>query len=80
MQAVPNRLTTYYRRIVSVFKSANSKYIQGGRFPKLKKMLLISFLTIVIIVGVVIAFISPITKYLVERYDLRYTGRQITMN
>ena len=80
MQALPNRLTTYYRRIVSVFKSANSKYIQGGRFPKLKKMLLISFLTIVIIVGVVIAFISPITKYLVERYDLRYTGRQITMN
>ena len=80
MQALPNRLSAYYTRIVAVFKSANSKYIQGGRLPKLKKALIISFLTFLILVGAVIAFISPITKYLVEKYDLRYTGRQITMD
>ena len=80
MTALSKRLTAYFQRIVSVFKSANSKYIQGGRLPKLKKLLLISFLTVLLILGLVIAFISPITKYLVERYDLRYTGRKITMD
>lgn len=35
---------------------------------------------IMVIVAVVIVFISPITKYLVEKYDLKYTGRQITMD
>jgi hypothetical protein len=32
------------------------------------------------VVGIVIIFISPITKYMVEKYDLKYTGRQITMD
>ncbi|MEP7169391.1 MAG: hypothetical protein ABI855_08460, partial [Bacteroidota bacterium] len=45
--------------------------------PKLKKTLLIITGIIVIVVVVVIAFISPITKYLVEKYDVQYTGRQI---
>ena len=80
MQALLNRLTAYYRRIVSVFKSADSKYIQGGRLPKLKKVLLISVLTIIVVIGVVIVFISPIAKYLVEKYDVEYTGRKITMD
>jgi hypothetical protein len=31
-------------------------------------------------VGIIIALISPITKYLVEKYDVKYTGRQITMD
>src|SRR5436853_1854896 len=47
---------------------------------KLKKPLLIFISTIVILVVVVIIFISPITKYLIEKYDEKYTGRQITMD
>jgi uncharacterized protein involved in outer membrane biogenesis len=44
---------------------------------KLKKTLFIVISSIIIIVMVVILFISPITKYLVEKYDEKYTGRQI---
>lgn len=48
--------------------------------PKLKKSLLIFISTIIIMAVVVILFISPITKYLVQKYDEKYTGRQITMD
>lgn len=47
---------------------------------KLKKSLLIFISTIIIIAVIVILFISPITKYLVQKYDVKYTGRQITMD
>ena len=47
---------------------------------KLKKILLIFGIIVTIIVVVVIAFISPITKYAVEKYDKKYTGRRITMD
>jgi len=38
------------------------------------------FSTLLIILVVVILFISSITKYVVEKYDVKYTGRQITMD
>ncbi len=47
---------------------------------KLKKALLIFIGVIVIIVVAVILFISPITKYLIEKYGEKYTGRQITLD
>ena len=47
---------------------------------KLKKTLLILIGSIIIIGILVIAFISSITKYLIEKYDEKYTGRQITMS
>lgn len=47
---------------------------------KLKKPLLIVSGILVILVVLVILFISPITKRLVEKYDVQYTGRQITMD
>lgn len=47
---------------------------------KLTKTLVILLGSIIIIVVVVILFISPITKYLVEKYDEKYTGRQITID
>lgn len=47
---------------------------------KLRKPLFV-FISILIIIAVIaIAFISPITKYLVQKYDEKYTGRQITMD
>jgi hypothetical protein len=46
---------------------------------RLRKNLLIAAAAIVIIVVLLIAFISPITKYLVQKYDEKYLGRQITL-
>jgi uncharacterized protein involved in outer membrane biogenesis len=43
---------------------------------KLKKSLLIAGGIIVLIV----LLISPITKYLIEKYDVEYTGREITLD
>lgn len=47
---------------------------------KLLKVLLIVLGSVLLFVGIVIVFISPITKYLVEKYDVKYTGRQIEMD
>lgn len=47
---------------------------------KLKKTFLISIVSCILFAIIIIAFISPITKYLVEKYDSKYTGREITMD
>jgi len=36
--------------------------------------------SILILVVLIILFVSPITKHLIEKYDEKYTGRQITMD
>lgn len=46
----------------------------------LKKTLLITSGIVVVLMILIILFISPISKYLIEKYDEQYTGRQITMN
>ncbi|MEO8145986.1 MAG: DUF748 domain-containing protein [Bacteroidia bacterium] len=45
-----------------------------------KKLLIIFSLVVVGFIVVVIIFISPITKYLVEKNDVKYFGREITMD
>ena len=80
MQRTPNRFFTIYSRIIAFLKSMNSNRVHAQRMPRWKKAVIISFVTILIAVGVIIALISPITKYLVEKYDVKYTGRQITMD
>jgi uncharacterized protein DUF748 len=47
---------------------------------KLKKSLLVFAITAFIVVVVAILFISPIAKYLIEKYDEKYTGRRITLD
>jgi len=47
---------------------------------KLKKILLIIFSAIIIICVVIVLSASFITKYLVEKYSVKYTGRVITMD
>ena len=47
---------------------------------KLKRVCLALFIIVVGTVVLLILFISPITKYLVEKYDERFTGRRITMD
>lgn len=80
MPVKPNSLTAYFRRIVAALKSKSSKHLQGRHMHKLLKTLLILVSVIIVFVVLVIIFISPITKYLVEKYDLKYTGRQITLD
>jgi hypothetical protein len=47
---------------------------------KLKKFLIIFAITTLLVVALVIIFISPLTKYLIQKYDEKYTGRQITLD
>src|SRR5450755_3659692 len=47
---------------------------------KLRRFLIIFAISVVAVVAVVIIFISPITKYLIQKYDEKYTGRQITLD
>ena len=46
---------------------------------RLKKTTLIVVISILVIFIIVIALISPVAKYLVEKYDEKYTGRQIEL-
>lgn len=75
-----NPLIVYNRKFVAFIKSKKSKHLKGKRMPKLWKAFLILIAVIIGIAVVAIAFISPATKYLVEKYDVKYTGRQITMD
>jgi hypothetical protein len=47
---------------------------------KFKKPIIIVISSIIVIVVIAIVFVSPITKYLIEKYDVKYTGRQIKMD
>ena len=44
-----------------------------------KKPLIILTSALIIFVVLVIFFISPITKYLIQKYDEKYTGREVTL-
>jgi hypothetical protein len=46
-------------------------------YSKIKKPLLIIVVSLFLIGLLVILFISPITKHMIEKYDEKYTGRQI---
>ncbi len=81
MQGIDKALSSFYNKsIIAVARKIDGRYLQGKLMRKLKKPVLILFTVFILFAGLVIAFISPITKYLVEKYDLKYTGRQITMN
>ncbi len=47
---------------------------------KLKKTILTIAVTMILAITLIIIFISPIAKYLVEKYDVTYTGREIRMD
>lgn len=47
---------------------------------RFKKPLIIVISSIIVLVGVAILFVSPIAKYLIEKYDVQYIGRQIKMD
>jgi hypothetical protein len=47
---------------------------------KLKRVIIIVIISAILLVGIIILFISPITKYIIEKYDEKYTGRQIKLD
>lgn len=47
---------------------------------KFYKYLLISLGALLVLIALIILFISPIAKYLIEKYDEKYTGRQIKID
>ncbi|MES2681405.1 MAG: DUF748 domain-containing protein [Bacteroidota bacterium] len=47
---------------------------------KLRKTLFRVFLVLIILIVLIIAFISPLTKWAIEKYDYKYTGREITLD
>lgn len=48
--------------------------------PLLKKLIRVFLITVIVFVTVVIAIISPLTKYLIQKYDVKYTGRETKMD
>lgn len=48
--------------------------------PKIRKLIIVTIVSIFLVILLFILFISPLTKYLVQKYDEKYTGRQITMD
>jgi len=73
MPVTKKTLSSYYRSFVAALKQKSSKHFHGSRMHKLLKTLLILVGVFIAIAAIVIIFISPITKYLVEKYDLKYT-------
>ena len=47
---------------------------------KIPKRLLIVLGAIILFLVLIIVFISPITKYTIEKYDIKIAGRQVTMD
>ncbi len=47
---------------------------------RLKKILFWLITIVMAIVIIVIVFISPIAKYVVEKYDVKFSGREVTMD
>jgi len=47
---------------------------------KLKKTIFWISLAIITLVVIIVAFISPLTKWAIEKYDVKYSGRQITLD
>ena len=51
--------------------------MQTGKLRKIGLWLAVSMIGLVVLI---VIFISPITKYLIEKYDTKYTGREIKMD
>jgi len=47
---------------------------------RFKKIMIVFFSTLFIILLLLFIFISVIAKFLIEKYDVKYTGRQITLD
>lgn len=74
--AVFSFLSDCWHKNIFIVKRKTMKLLN----PRLKKIILWTLASIVLLVALTIVFISPIAKHLVEKYDVKYTGREITMD
>jgi len=58
------------------FEFLKYKKAQIGN-TKLRKTIIVVLVSTILMVGAIILFISPIAKYLIEKHDVKYTGREI---
>src|SRR6185436_8696116 len=47
---------------------------------RVKKAVIITVCSVLIFVALIIVFISPLTKYLLEKHDVKLIGRELTMD
>src|ERR1043165_2971073 len=52
----------------------------NGLKSKTRKRLIKVVISILLVPVILIALLSPITKYVIETYDVEYTGREITID
>lgn len=45
-----------------------------------RKVFIVAIVACLTIAGLIILFISPLTKYILEKYDVRWLGRELTMD
>ncbi len=64
--------------MTEVIKSIGVKL--KSKKSRLKRWIIWLGIVFVIIPVLIIIFISPLTKYLIEKYDVKYTGREIKMD
>src|SRR5256885_14079059 len=57
--------------MIKVFRKIENRFL---------RIAVITLIILFIFVAVVIIFISPISKYLIEKYSEKYTGRQIKLS
>lgn len=62
------------------FNQSDTKNTNKSKKPRWRKALFWVLAVFIVIPLLLIIFISPITKYLVEKYDVKYTGREIKMD
>jgi hypothetical protein len=61
-------------------KDENKKGTHKSKSYKIRKKLITTLSVLVLLVAFIIIFISHIAKYLIEKYDIKFTGREITIN
>lgn len=52
----------------------------NNKAKKARNVLIGILIAIIALVAIVIIFISPIAKYVIQKYDVKYLGREITMD
>ncbi len=56
--------------------TSSFRIIKGKKFKRLFRI----FIYVIIVPVILTLFISPIAKYLIEKHDIKYTGREITLD
>ncbi len=73
-------MLNFFRRSKTTVEPGTGEVTPKRKMARWKKVTIWLVSIIIIIPVIVIIFISPLTKYLVEKYDVKFVGREITMS